>query len=238
MQASLAGSQQPLPPPILYSALDNFQVISAEVEQRFAAGSRPSVIPISRPRRRERDGGRRTSRGTNERERDAYVSFLIVTGSTRRYRPRAAVPLLPYYILHNSNSERSELLPLPIARAWGWTKEKRRKEDAAEEEPRGSQKAAKSRGVIALNLHAQQSREKTAECFSGELPSYVIDRVVPLTRSTSTGKHRERSFRQRTNEKRAANCERRRTVLFGDAFSISCLFLRHDVSQERAEKKK
>lgn len=35
------------------------------------------------------------------------------------------VPLLPYYILHNSNSERSELLRCS---SWGWMKEKRRKE--------------------------------------------------------------------------------------------------------------
>lgn len=129
MQASFAGSQQPLSRFLLQyyiaqSTLHNFQVISAEVEQRFAAGSFRSERDLGRSRSDESEteagvGGRRTSREKERtNERDAYVSFLVVTGSTRRYRPREArtVPLLPYYILHNSNSERSELLPLPISR--------------------------------------------------------------------------------------------------------------------------
>lgn len=41
------------------------------------------------------------------------------------WREARTVPLLPYYILHNSNSERSELLR---CLSWGWMREERRKE--------------------------------------------------------------------------------------------------------------
>lgn len=43
--------------------------------------------------------GRRGTRGKRNNERDAYVSFLIVTGSTLRYRPREARPCHYYPII-------------------------------------------------------------------------------------------------------------------------------------------
>lgn len=54
-----------------------FRVISVEVERR--------------PRRNHRAEEERT-KNEKRNERDAYVSFLIVTGSTLRYRPREAGP--------------------------------------------------------------------------------------------------------------------------------------------------
>ena len=47
----------------------------------------------------ERRPGRNRRAEEKRNERDAYVSFLIVTGSTLRYRPREAGPCHYYPII-------------------------------------------------------------------------------------------------------------------------------------------
>lgn len=69
MEASFAGSQQPLSRFLLQyyiaqSTLHNFQVISAEVEQRFAAGSFRSERDLGRSRSDESE----TEAGVSEEE--------------------------------------------------------------------------------------------------------------------------------------------------------------------------
>lgn len=75
----------------------------------------------------EEDGGGEGNKGEEEQRARCLRQFsdrdwLHPTLPTERGQ---TVPLLPYYILHNSNSERSELLRCS---SWGWMKEKRRKE--------------------------------------------------------------------------------------------------------------
>lgn len=133
LQIGRAGASYCMPRNII----NNFQVISAEVE-RGGAGSRSNG-----PRRRSvhrgnheagmdgegwtRKTGREGNKGEEEQRARCLRQFsdrdwLHPTLPTERGQ---TVPLLPYYILHNSNSERSELLRCS---SWGWMKEKRRKE--------------------------------------------------------------------------------------------------------------
>lgn len=174
---------------IAQSALHNFQVISAEVEQRFAAGlflerrtrSLAAALAPGKNEKRSRGGRRRTS-GGGERtrclrqfsDRDWLHPALPVRPERERAREKdgeaRTVPLLPYYILHNSNSERSELLRCFYC--GGWMKEKRRKEAVArarreraeEEQPCGCECAIAedTGGKITRNRVAVRNRFELA----------------------------------------------------------------------------
>lgn len=89
------------------NVINNFQVISAEVDQNPAMSDHDE-------KKKKRN------------ERDAYVSFLIVTGSTLRYRPRVARPCHYYPIISCITVTVNEVSY--YAASWGWMKEKRRKE--------------------------------------------------------------------------------------------------------------
>lgn len=66
--------------------------------------------------------GRRGTRGKRNNERDAYVSFLIVTGSTLRYRPREARPCHYYPIISCITVTVNEVSYYAARRGGGWKK--------------------------------------------------------------------------------------------------------------------
>lgn len=66
--------------------------------------------------------GRRGTKGKRNNERDAYVSFLIVTGSTLRYRPREARPCHYYPIISCITVTVNEVSYYAARRGGGWKK--------------------------------------------------------------------------------------------------------------------
>lgn len=130
LQIGRAGASYCMPRNII----NNFQVISAEVE-RGGTGSRsngPRRRSVHRGNHeagmdgegwtRKTGGGGRGTRGKRNNERDAYVSFLIVTGSTLRYRPREARPCHYYPIISCITVTVNEVSYYAARRGGGWKK--------------------------------------------------------------------------------------------------------------------
>lgn len=152
-------------------ALHNFQVIKRGSRAAFRCGHlrsgafRDLAGSFSLSPARERDGGagRRTS-GEEERERDAYVSFLIVTGSTLRYRPEERPGPCHYYpIISCITVTANEVSYYAAYRGGGRERKEEKGELSCREERRAARRRGREEGKAAALHGSIRSRKVSVE---------------------------------------------------------------------------